>query len=284
MGASVSKSSVSQNNSTIQSTTASAIVATNQNCSTSEVGNNSTSFDGNITGGTLDIRQVTTQYANLQCVQTASSSVDFSSTIASTLQATLTASAKAGQTIGFSEADSNVNSVNSLIQAVSTSIQITTMQACVATLTANNSINFKGNLTNVDVDATQDISQAGIVGCLQKQTAFVTAASNLASAVTVDASATSSSGLDIGSIIILLILIAGIVLVFLLAGPTAVVNTVLMAFAGLLKLVLSIPGLIIDAVKGIFSSSPPAYSTAANSAKSSLGSLISISPTSVLKT
>lgn len=259
MGVSASKASISTNTTTILETANTAIVSANQGCDVSQFATNNMTFKGTYRYVTFDLRQITDQFADIKCTQIADVSVDFNNRLETAIDQKLQATAKAGQTIGYSSSDTSIDSVTTNIQRVANTLNVSSLQSCMANITAGNSITFDGVIEYSTITAWQQLSQKATIGCMQKQTALMSAVNDLAAKVTIDASATSSSGFDLG-LILIVALIVGAILIFVFFGlPVTIVKTLTDIIKALVIGTIGIVGGAAGAVKSEVSGQPPQY-------------------------
>lgn len=222
MGASDSNSYVVAKSTAITNDIASAIISTNQGCANGVIASQNVVI-GTISGSEgISVTQNIEQTADLVCVQTADSTIDFSSDISNAVSTTVKASATAAQAIGSAKASSYVNSQQELITNISKSIDVQTLQTCINNVFSEQNVTIGQILNSKNVPITISSSQKSTVNCVQKQKLAMTAVTTLANQMSQDLSATTSSGFDLG---LVLIFIAIIIIVILFGGPTVVINT-----------------------------------------------------------
>ncbi len=271
MGSSSSKATVEDNLTSIQSTTNSSMISLSQNCSLAQ--SVTVNFaTGDISGSTVNFQSNAEQVGQVLCLATQDASVSFSTKIDADLQKKLTASAKAGTTLGFSSSDTSVNSTTTAISKVANTVDVSLLQSCLSTQLASFGVKV-GNISNGAVlNVTIASSQQAVLDCTAKQTALVSAQTDLAQKVTIDASATSTSGFDLSTLILIAIIII-LVLGAIFIGPTLVVkslsdtlNAVIMAAIGIITtLVTGITGAIFPkAAPTSTNQAPPPYSNNGN--------------------
>lgn len=258
MGATDSQSYAKSKSTSITNDMSSALVSTNQGCANGVIASQNVTI-GTISGSeNISINQSIEQTADLVCVQTADSTVDFSSDISNAVSTTVKAAATAAQAVGSAKAKSYVDSVQELITNISKSVDIQTLQSCINNVFSEQNVTIGQILNSKNVPITIASAQNSTVNCVQKQKLAMTAVNTLANQMATDLSATTSSGFDLGMV---LIVIAIIIIVVLFGGPTVVVKTFFDVVNGVVSGTVSAAKNVVTSITA--PSAPPAYTNVA---------------------
>lgn len=226
MGASNSKSYADNQMTNITNSLTSAMISTTQGCVNGQTASQNVKIDKieNVKGLTID--QQVNQLASVTCFQTADSNVDFSTSITAAVSATVKAAATAAQAIGSAKAESYVASKQTLINNITNSVDVKTIQNCINSLYSSQGITIGQIISSEGINISQAANQSSVVDCVQKQSLLMKNVTDLATTMAADLSATTKSGFDLGSILIILIIVGAVVLLIIFGGPSIIIGTV----------------------------------------------------------
>ena len=230
MGASSARVTATQEVQNLNNVTSNVFITANQGCSTGQDLRQYIKI-GDIEGvDGLTIEANATQVTDLICISELDATVDLKTNITNDIQSSLKASAKAGQTIGYSESSTEANSINKNINNIATTVDVSSIQTCIAEQFAEQNIDIKSIKNSTNITITVQSSQNAVVNCLQKNKTYVSNVLELANTVTASTDAEASSGFDLGSLIGLIVLVLVVILVVFLLFTTALPATILNFF------------------------------------------------------
>lgn len=207
MGAAVSTSLLSSSQQAVSTSTNNTLSSFGANCAlATQASQNIKAGDIKDSNG-VTIENAATIVGQLYCIQSGAVSSDVNNQLSSNLASDLQAGASAGVGLGISVSTSDINTLTSSIQNVANNFSQSTFQSCVGNSEIAQGITVGNvlNSSNITVDNTAVINI--VANCTQKQQAFVAAQNNLAATLSTVAKATTSSGTNLGYIILLIVVV-----------------------------------------------------------------------------
>lgn len=195
MGASLSKSSSESINRSINSAITNVIVSKQQSCATSTSTNQSIG-DLNITGSNgVDIGLTSNSKISLTCLSQLQNDLDMKNKMKTALEAVVSAEAKSTSSLGLNVSVSNSKSYQESVNNIVNNFDIKSVQNCASSFAANQQIGNVniGSSNNVNIQLT--ITSDQLLSCVSSDTNIAKAVTDLATEISSDVKAKSTSAL-----------------------------------------------------------------------------------------